>query len=109
MEHLERLGQIDRLDQKQAMKSAKRLRKYALEQLAEVVPALPGMEEHKQNYYRLIDLEAIKVEDIVNTGGQHLEALMAEEAAIAEEANQQGSSANEVAGGYGLSPRFPKK
>lgn len=109
MEHLEKLREIDRLDPKQATKSAKRLRKYALEQLGEVPPPLPGMEEHKVNYYRLIDLEARKVEDIAATGGQNLEAIIAEEEAMAEEAEGQASAANEVSSSYGMAPQFSKK
>ncbi len=84
---VERLGRL--FDQQNpSMKSisecAVRLRAFAEEQRNEVFPApTPGegkiFEDHKERYFRLMDIQARKAEDLVATGGENLEALVAEE------------------------------
>jgi len=84
---VERLGRL--VDQQNpTMKSisecAVRLRAFAEEQRNEVFPAPTPeerkiFEDHKEGQFRLMDIQARKAEDLLATGGENLDALVAEE------------------------------
>jgi hypothetical protein len=66
--------------------SALRLRQLAEEQRNEVVPPeyADAVSQHKNIYFSLMDIQARKAEDVVQTGGANLDALTNEEAALHE-------------------------
>ena len=57
-------------------------------QATDAVPH-PSMESHKQQYLQFMDLQRRELEDIVATGGQNLESLVAEEEALLAESNAE--------------------
>lgn len=65
-------------------KSAARLRALAQEQKADITPS-PVLDEHKENYFRLMDIQARKAEDILATGGENYDMFLAEEEALIRE------------------------
>lgn len=85
MDLLDRYFAMGTLDREFVAKRAANLRRLAEEQLNEVVPH-PTMEEHKNGYFQIIDMQARKVEDIVATDGENLEALLAEEEELERQA-----------------------
>lgn len=88
MELLERLSSRDKLNGQILTTSHAKLRKLADEQRAEVVPH-PALEEHKQAYYQLLDIQARKVEDAIATGGANSETLIVEEEAFWQQTNER--------------------
>lgn len=104
LEHMIRRGDPRR---EQYLDCYERLRKLADEQRAEGVP-LPDMAPHRDINYRLIDLEARKVEDILATGGENVEALSAEEAGLEREAEEEARASRQrtqdIATAYGIDP-----
>lgn len=88
MQVLEIFVTVPKPDMDKASKSASRLRELAEEQRNEVVPDA-AMEDHKTGYFQIMDMQACKAEDIVNTGRANLEALLAEEEELEQQAADQ--------------------
>ena len=78
------MSKVDRLvgrenpDVQSIAACAVRLRTLTEEQRYEVVHH-PALEKHKTSYFRMMDLETRKVEDLLATGGANFEALIAEQ------------------------------
>jgi uncharacterized coiled-coil DUF342 family protein len=77
MEHLENAVSRDRPDMGQIVSCRDRLRKLADDQHAEVVP-LADLQTHNDLTFRLMDIEARKAQDLIETGGQNIASLIAE-------------------------------
>lgn len=101
-DRLVRLLCQERLNSRALKYISTRLRELAEEQRNEIV-SLELLDEHKRAYFQIMDIQARKAEDLLATGGENLEALIAEEQELQREANvQQRSNEQRLKSRYGI-------
>jgi len=75
---------------------------YRKQQQAEIPPSLPGMEDHQRRYVAMLDIQYRKLADVISTGGENLQSIIAEEEALAHEAHTQQQGYQAARRAYGL-------
>lgn len=74
-----------------------------------IPPPYQAMEDHKWNYWKIMDFQARKIKDLIDTGGQNLYAIAAEEDAFGRETDEHAKQVHQeytdARKQWGLSPR----